>query len=38
MPLSPGTEPKGAVAKAYGVHRNQDGFSERALFVLDERP
>ncbi|HWE62711.1 MAG TPA: redoxin domain-containing protein [Chloroflexota bacterium] len=29
-------EPKGAVARAYGVYRYKDGTSERALFVLDE--
>lgn len=29
-------EPKGAVARRYGVYRSQDGTSERALFVLDE--
>jgi peroxiredoxin len=28
-------EPKGAVSRAYGAYRAQDGFSERALFVLD---
>jgi peroxiredoxin len=28
-------EPKGEVSRAYGVYRTQDGFSERALFVLD---
>jgi len=28
-------EPKGATAKAYGVYRETDGFSERALFVID---
>ena len=28
-------EPKGAVAKMYGVYRRPDGTSERALFVLD---
>jgi peroxiredoxin len=28
-------EPKGAVARMYGVYREQDGFSDRALFVLD---
>jgi peroxiredoxin len=28
-------EPKGAVARQYGVYREQDGFSNRALFVLD---
>ena len=29
-------EPKGETAKAYGVYRDQDGFSERALFVIDK--
>jgi peroxiredoxin len=28
-------EPKGAVARAYGVYREDDGTSERALFVID---
>ena len=28
-------EPKGAVSRAYGAYRAQDGFSERALFVVD---
>jgi len=28
-------EPKGEVAGAYGVYRDGDGVSERALFVLD---
>ncbi len=28
-------EPKGAVSRAYGAYRAQDGSSERALFVLD---
>ena len=28
-------EPKGAVAKEYGVYREADGFCERALFVID---
>jgi peroxiredoxin len=28
-------EPKGAMARDYGVYRSQDGTSERALFVLD---
>jgi peroxiredoxin len=28
-------EPKGAVSHAYGAYREADGFSERALFVLD---
>lgn len=30
-------EPKGATAKAYGVYRKNDGFSERALFVIDRQ-
>jgi peroxiredoxin len=29
-------EPKGAVARDYGVYRPNDGVSERALFVIDE--
>jgi peroxiredoxin len=28
-------EPKGAVARQYGVYRPADGTSERALFVID---
>jgi peroxiredoxin len=28
-------EPKGAVARSFGVYREQDGTSERALFVID---
>jgi len=28
-------EPKGAVAKKYGVYRQHDGMTERALFVID---
>ena len=28
-------EPKGAVSRAYGAYRATDGFSERALFVID---
>ena len=28
-------EPKGAVARAYGVYRAADGLTERALFVID---
>lgn len=28
-------EPKGGVARAYGVYRERDGTSGRALFVLD---
>jgi peroxiredoxin len=35
FPLLSDFEPKGAVAKSYGVYRDEDGFSERALFVLD---
>ncbi|MET1054935.1 MAG: redoxin domain-containing protein [Pedobacter sp.] len=28
-------EPKGEVARKYGVYREHDGFTERALFVID---
>jgi peroxiredoxin len=28
-------EPKGKVAKQFGVYRDQDGTTERALFVID---
>jgi peroxiredoxin len=29
-------EPKGKIAREYGVYRNQDGISERATFVIDK--
>ncbi|MCJ8142845.1 redoxin domain-containing protein [Ancylobacter sp. A5.8] len=35
FPLLSDFEPKGAVARAYGVYREHDGTSERALFVID---
>ena len=35
FPLLADFEPKGAVAKAYGAYRVEDGTSERALFVID---
>ena len=35
FPLLADFEPKGTVAKMYGVYRRPDGTSERALFVLD---
>ena len=35
FPLLSDFEPKGEVARQYGVYREQDGFCERALFVLD---
>ncbi len=35
FPLLADFEPKGAVAQAYGVYRETDGFSQRALFVID---
>jgi peroxiredoxin len=34
-PLLSDFEPKGEVARAYRVYRDQDGTSERALFVID---
>jgi peroxiredoxin len=35
FPLLADFEPKGDVARAYGVYRSTDGTSERALFVID---
>jgi peroxiredoxin len=35
FPLLADFEPKGAVAKQYGVYREGDGITERALFVID---
>jgi peroxiredoxin len=35
FPLLADFEPKGAVARRYGVYRALDGFAERALFVID---
>jgi peroxiredoxin len=35
FPLLADFEPKGGVSRAYGAYRAQDGFSERALFVID---
>ncbi len=35
FPLLADFEPKGAVARAYGVYRDEDGNSERAIFVID---
>jgi peroxiredoxin len=36
FPLLADFEPKGAVARAYGVYREGEGVAERALFVIDE--
>ena len=35
IPLLADFEPKGAVARQYGVYREKEGESERALFVID---
>ena len=35
FPLLADFEPKGEVARKYGVYRSDDGTSERALFVID---
>ena len=35
FPLLSDFEPKGEVARLYGVYRDGDGTSERALFVID---
>jgi peroxiredoxin len=37
FPLLADFELKGEVARRFGVYRQTDGFSERALFVLDEQ-
>ena len=37
FPLLSDFEPKGEVARSYGVYRKKDGFSERALFLIDEQ-
>ncbi len=35
FPLLADFEPKGAVARQYGVYREADGLTERALFLID---
>jgi len=35
FPLLSDFQPRGEVARAYGVYRQDEGVSERALFVLD---
>jgi peroxiredoxin len=35
FPLLSDFEPKGGVARSYGVYRDGDGTSERALYVID---
>jgi len=35
FPLLADFEPKGQVARSYGAYREQDGTTERALFVID---
>jgi len=35
MTLLSDFHPKGGVARAYQVYRDKDGFSDRALFVID---
>jgi peroxiredoxin len=35
FPLLADFEPKGGVARAYGVYRAKEGTSERALYVID---
>ena len=36
MTLLADFEPKGEVSRKYGAYREHDGFSERALFVIDK--
>ncbi len=35
FPLLADFEPKGATSRAYGAYREEDGYSERALFLID---
>jgi peroxiredoxin len=37
FPLLADFEPKGEVSRAFGAYRAKEGFSERALFVIDPR-
>ncbi len=37
FPLLSDFEPKGGVARRYGAYREQEGVSERALFVIDPK-
>lgn len=37
FPLLADFEPKGKVARQFGVYREADGITERALFVIDEK-
>lgn len=37
FPLLADFEPKGEVGRRYGVYRNKEGISERALFVIDSK-
>ena len=37
FPLLADFEPKGEVARRYGVYRDADGTTERALFVIDRK-
>jgi peroxiredoxin len=37
FPLLSDFEPKGEIAKLYKAYREQDGFAERALFVIDNK-
>jgi peroxiredoxin len=37
FPLLADFEPKGQVARTYGVYRHNEGVCERALFVVDSR-
>jgi peroxiredoxin len=37
FPLLADFEPKGEVARKFGVYRDKDGITERALFVIDAK-
>jgi peroxiredoxin len=36
FPILADFEPKGVVSRLYGAYRERDGYSERALFVIDK--
>lgn len=36
FPLLSDYEPKGEIAKKYGAYRDEEGFCERAIFLLDK--
>ena len=37
FPLIADFHPKGEIARSYGAYRENDGFADRALFIVDEQ-